>query len=58
MKAPFLLRCPEKWVKPKNVNVSGFPMPHRRVLLTRAVTPPEELGSRSTIGRKHNPEKH
>ncbi len=53
MKAPLLLRCPQKWVKPKNVKVSGFPMPHRRVLSTRAVTPPEELGSGSTIGGKH-----
>src|ERR1019366_2179869 len=27
MKAPSLMRCPQKWVKPKNVKVSGFPSP-------------------------------
>src|SRR5260370_42416267 len=25
--APVVLRCPQKWVKPKNVKVSGFPSP-------------------------------
>src|ERR1700732_1879277 len=41
MKARRLLSCPQKWVKPKNVKVSGFPSP--RYFRSRAVNRPNSI---------------
>ena len=39
MKVLSLIRCPQKWVKPKNVKVSGFPSP--TLLSVSSGEPPE-----------------
>src|SRR6266567_7725590 len=41
VKAPLALRCPQKWVKPKNVKVSGFPSP--RCFRSRAANRPNSI---------------